>query len=140
VFGSQRQPKKLDKKALGAMGERMAARELRRSGYKILGRNIDTPVGEADIVCRAPDRSTIVVVEVKTRAVDADNPRPIDAPELAVGPKKKRTLVAISRSLAGANGWTDRPMRIDVVAVVMAAGTKPTIRHHINAVTLDDVR
>ena len=60
--------------------------------------------------------------------------------EVAVGPKKKRTLIAIARVLVRTNGWAGRPIRIDVVAVLMSPDAKPTVRHHVNAVTLDDVR
>ncbi len=82
----------------------------------------------------------MVIVEVKTRAADPNDLRPIDAPEVAVGPRKKRTLIAIARTLVRTNGWAGRPIRIDVVAVLMSPDAKPTVRHHVNAVTLDDVR
>jgi Holliday junction resolvase-like predicted endonuclease len=123
---------------LGRMGERAAERTLRKSGYSVIARNVRVPMGEADLVCRDPDRSTVVIVEVKTRLRRAEAPLLSNtvAPEAAITAHKRRKLQTIARHLARANGWK-RP-RIDVVAVEYnaeaPARTPPTIRHHINAV------
>ena len=62
---------------LGARGEKLAARYLRRQGFKILYRNFrGRRGGEIDLVCR--DRDTLVFVEVKTRTRE-DFGRPLDA-------------------------------------------------------------
>ena len=118
---------------LGKKGERLAAKHLRRVGYRILGKNVKVRIGEADIVCCAPDRKTIVIVEVKTRLRGSG--RSIQgetiAPETSVHQTKRRKLASIARLLAKANGWTDRPVRIDVIAVEWPiGGGKPTLRHH----------
>ena len=120
-------------KALGARGERAAARLLKRKGYRVLGRNVRVRIGEADIVCEAPDRRTIVLVEVKTRLRGSGRSvlGEIVAPEMSVHQKKRRKLRAILGVLARANGWGGRPLRVDVVAVEWpAAGGKPELRHH----------
>jgi putative endonuclease len=122
---------------LGRRGERLAARMLRRRGYTILGRNVRVRVGEADIVCLAPDRSTVVVVEVKTRMRgDTVSARGnLMAPEASVHARKRRKLAAVARSLILANRWNDRPVRIDVVAIEWPDdGGKPVVRHHLGAV------
>ena len=49
----------------GEAGEALAARLLRRQGYRILETNYRTPIGEIDIIAR--ERDTIVFVEVKAR-------------------------------------------------------------------------
>lgn len=55
-----------DRAWLGREGERLAARHLKRNGYRVLYRNFRAPHGgEVDIVCR--DHDTLVFVEVKTR-------------------------------------------------------------------------
>jgi len=59
---------------LGRMGEEAAEGLLRSLGYSVLGRNVQVPMGEADIVCRDCDRETIVIVEVKTRLRRANAP------------------------------------------------------------------
>ncbi|MBX3357141.1 MAG: YraN family protein [Phycisphaeraceae bacterium] len=117
---------------LGRAGERAAARLLRRSGYRILARNVRVPMGEADIVCVAPDRRTIVVVEVKTRRTIPGRIQP--PPEANIHAHKRRKLLSVARHLAAANRWNDRPVRIDVVAVEWPARGKPILRHHIAAV------
>jgi putative endonuclease len=53
------------RRALGALGERLAADHLRRAGYRIIERNFRTRYGELDIVA-AGDRF-LVFCEVKTR-------------------------------------------------------------------------
>jgi putative endonuclease len=58
----------LDAAELGRLGERLAARYLRRQGYRVLYRNYRAPHGgEVDIVCRDRSCDTLVFVEVKTR-------------------------------------------------------------------------
>ncbi|TSC94451.1 MAG: putative endonuclease [Candidatus Berkelbacteria bacterium Athens1014_28] len=52
-------------KSIGNVGEELAAEFLRREKYKILGRNINYPFGEIDILARDRD-GAIVIVEVKT--------------------------------------------------------------------------
>ena len=51
---------------LGLFGEARAARYLKRSGYKIVERNLRTPFGEVDIVAKKGD--VLAFVEVKTRS------------------------------------------------------------------------
>ena len=53
------------KKLLGKKGEAIAAKYLKKQGYKLLKRNYRTPFGEADLVFSYGDE--IVFVEVKTR-------------------------------------------------------------------------
>jgi putative endonuclease len=129
-------PPRTDKE-LGAAGERAAARLLRTSGYRILGRNVRVRIGEADLVCLAPDRRTIVVVEVKTRRRGTDRSLlgEIMPPEASVHQHKRRKLLSIARLLTRANHWEDRRIRIDVVAVEWTEGARrPVLRHHVNAV------
>lgn len=103
----------------GAAGEKMAARFLKRNGYKILYRNFRGRTGgEIDLVCR--DRDTLVFVEVKTRGSE-DFGRPF---ETIRSDQRKR----ISR---GALAWLrllDDPdilFRFDVVEILM---TEPAPR------------
>ena len=101
---------------LGIKGEKLAAKHLRRAGYKILYRNYRPKGGgEVDLVCR--DGETLAFVEVKTRSSDAFG-RPADAVTL-----EKRELIA-----RGAKAWLrllDDPeivVRFDVVEVVAGEG------------------
>jgi putative endonuclease len=54
-----------DTRRLGARGERLAVRHLRRRGYRIIARNFRAAGAEIDIV--AGERDTIVFIEVKAR-------------------------------------------------------------------------
>ncbi|MEM7623850.1 MAG: YraN family protein, partial [Planctomycetota bacterium] len=147
---------------LGARGESIAARYLRRKGYRIVGRNLRTEFGEIDLLVFAPaavprgqaDASVVaraaswarasvgmsrgvrpvVVVEVKTRigdtvsgGVDAGQ----RAPEAAITSAKAQRLRKLLGYICRANGWDDRPKRVDVVAISVphTAGT-PEIRHY----------
>lgn len=101
--------------SLGRRGERAAARLLRSQGYRVLARNARVPMGEADLVCLAPDGKTVVIVEVKTRIVrDGFDAVP---PEANITAHKRRKLASIARHLVRTNGWETREVRIDVVAV-----------------------
>jgi putative endonuclease len=122
---------------LGRRGERIAARFLRRQRYRILGRNLRVPMGEADILAVAPDRRTIVLVEVKTRTVSEGGSEAGTVhfgPETAVTADKRATLDAILMHLSRANHWHDRPRRIDIIAVELPHGGTPIIRHHVGSV------
>jgi putative endonuclease len=134
---------------LGALGERAARRYLRRAGYRVIAKNVRVRVGEADIVCLDRDRRTIVVVEVKARRRSSENDlsdrranhsaSESIAPEAAITRHKQRKLREITRSLVKLNGWEDRPVRIDVVAIEWPTEksgkrSRPTIRHFEGAV------
>jgi putative endonuclease len=70
---SARRPAKRDdpRRALGRLGEQLAAQHLQRLGFAPLARNQRTRYGEIDLI--AFDGRTLVFAEVKTRRVD---PRP----------------------------------------------------------------
>lgn len=118
---------------LGRAGERHAARYLRRRGYRLLARNLRVPVGEADLVCRSPDQSTLVIVEVKSRRGDGTG----FAPEVAVGHAKRRKLARVAPAVARHLRWTTGPVRIDVVTVTWPDRGSPTLRHYESAVGAD---
>ena len=98
-------------------------------GWRVLARNVRLPMGEADIVALAPDGTTRVVVEVKTRRRFAgQSERSASArPEESVTWRKRRTLRAIAMHLARANGW--RRVRVDVIAIEWGP-LGATVRHH----------
>jgi putative endonuclease len=98
----------------------VAARHLRRQGYKVLYRNFRPPNGgEIDIVCR--EKKTLVFVEVKTRA-----PEGLGRPADAVDAEKEEAL------MRGAQSWLRMlddpavPVRIDIVEVIVG-NVKPEI-------------
>ncbi len=113
--------------AVGRRGEDVAARHLRRAGYRILHRNLRLRRDEADIVALAPDGATVVIVEVKTRAGD------FAAPEVNVDGRKRRNLRRLAMRLRTMPAFAGRPVRFDVVAVRLRDDASPVIRHYVGA-------
>jgi Holliday junction resolvase-like predicted endonuclease len=125
------------KKSLGRAGERFAERFLRRAGYRLVERNVvvrGVHGGEADLICVAPDRRTVVFVEVKTRLVHEATGRPTYDPEVNIDARKRRAMLRAARAIAARRGWRDRPLRIDVIAVEWARRGNHALRHHVGAV------
>ncbi|MEM6392735.1 MAG: YraN family protein [Planctomycetota bacterium] len=117
----------------GPRGEAIAARFLKRQGYRILRRNARTRFGEVDLLALAPDRRTLVLIEVKTCEVTPPvKPDATDhLPEWRVTPHKQRRLVALAAQLARQHRWTDRPWRFDVIGIdLLPKPHKPVIRHY----------
>jgi putative endonuclease len=79
------------RRALGALGERLAADHLRRAGYDVVDQNFRTRHGELDIV--AIGASCLVFCEVKTRV--RGNVRGADPLE-SIGQVKRRRLRAMA--------------------------------------------
>lgn len=110
---------------LGAWGERVAAKELKRRGFKILYRNYRGPHGgEIDLVCR--HRETLVFVEVKTRTTE-EHSRPIDA----IDRKKRKLIQRGALAWLRLLGFPEVTFRFDVVEVI--ASKPPEIRVIENA-------
>jgi putative endonuclease len=125
-------PSKAGHLRLGARGEKLAARYLRRHGFKILYRNFrGRQGGEIDLVCR--DHDTLVFVEVKTRA-SQDFGRPLEA----VNRQKERRLSLGALAWLRLLGDPDILFRFDVVEVLIAEGTAPRLELTRNAFQLSE--
>ena len=117
---------------LGARGERIAARTLKRAGYRLIARNYACPAGEIDII--AVDHDTVVFIEVKTRSSDRDAD-----PEINVHRRKQSQIVRAARFYLAANkAAQDRPCRFDVLAVVVDMKRKPVVEHFVDAFQAPD--
>ena len=113
--------------SLGELGERRAARHLRRRGMKIVTRRHRSRYGEFDII--GVEGRTVVFVEVKTRRSEAHG-RPLDA----VDQHRQDRMVRASLAFLKTHRLLDYPTRFDVVEVVWPKEQKhPTIRHWPNA-------
>jgi len=107
--------------ALGESGEAIAARALRRVGYRILAERYTCSLGELDLVAR--DGETLVFVEVKTRSSADRYP-----PGAAVDRRKQRQVARVAEHYLAAIRAGDVPCRFDVVAItVPEAGGSPQI-------------
>jgi putative endonuclease len=101
--------------SLGGLAESVAARLLRRAGYRVIGRNLAVPGGELDMVVQR--RDVIAVVEVRSRTAGDGF-----SPEASVDAGKRRRVIAAGRRwLAAHPGLVRRAaIRFDVVAVEFA--------------------
>jgi putative endonuclease len=116
--------------SLGARGEDLAARLLKREGYLLVVSNFTVPIGrnsrgaqvtgEIDII--AIDGDTLCFVEVKTRSYEH-----IAAPSAAVDLRKQRQIIRAGKVYRRIFNIRDTPVRYDVVSVVMQPGKRPAI-------------
>lgn len=114
-------------KPLGRRGEDAASRHLKRLGYHIVARNVDSPLGELDIV--AVDDRTVVFVEVKTRT-SADAGSPTDA----IDSRKQQRMTQSALAYLKTHGLLEHSARFDVVAVTWSQGARrPAVKHIQNA-------
>jgi len=111
---------------LGLVGERLAERELKRRGYRILERRWRCRIGEIDLVAR--DGETLVIVEVKTRSR-----RDYGPPTDAVDARKRRKLERLAHMYLAAKRLRDVTVRFDVVGVQACPGERPRVEIFPNA-------
>jgi putative endonuclease len=116
-----------ERRVLGRRGERLAAKHLRRAGYRILKRNLRVGHDEADLIALDPDGETIVVVEVKTLSGEAM------APELKIDRRKQYRLARLAAHLQQRRGYRAHRFRFDAVAVHWPERGRPDVRHYVAA-------
>lgn len=108
-----------DRQALGRAGERVVARYLEESGYRVLARNWRARRYELDIVAI---RDTVVsFVEVKTRT-----PGPQDAAESLTAAQRRRIRRA-AEAWIHAHPGVGREFRFDLALVRTSRGKGATI-------------
>jgi len=116
---------------LGRHGEDLAAKHLRKHGYKVLYRNFRAKHGgEVDLVCRHGD--TLVFVEVKTRSSSR-----FGRPSAAVHRRKQRLIARGALAWLHLLGDPEPPFRFDIVEVILARAT-PAITILTNAFHIPD--
>ncbi len=110
---------KKDNKKLGILAEELAAVYFQKKGYVILERNFRAPCGEIDLILQ--DGPELVFVEVKARASAR-----YGLPQEAVTLHKQRQIVKTAAWYMNSKGWSECPVRFDVVAIKLQGG-----RHEI---------
>ena len=85
-----------DKRLRGNLGERAAAKFLKKNRYKILAMNFVGGDHEIDIVAKNKEGDTTVFVEVKTRSIDSLGSHE-SRPAAAVTPEKQRNIIGASK-------------------------------------------
>ena len=116
-----------DRARLGRWGERRCERFLRNRGLRTLTRNYSCKVGELDLVM-VDAHGTLVFVEVRTRADESFGPA-----EATVTPAKRTRVARAGRCFLDAHNIEDRPLRFDVVTLILGRIGPPQIRHYERA-------
>ena len=98
--------------AFGELGERIAARYLERSGWRILSRRFRCGHRDIDLVAQRDD--LIAFVEVKARSEEA-----FGDPVQAVNPRKQRELTKSAQTWIDRHGRSGEIYRFDVVGILM---------------------
>jgi putative endonuclease len=115
--------------AVGAYGERLAARYLVESGMQILDRNWRCDQGEIDIV--AMDGACLVIIEVKTRRSLMFG-SPVEAVSTVKAARLRRLAgcwLTDHRSLVDSVGHCLSDVRIDVIGVLRPQRGPAQIEH-----------
>ncbi len=110
----------------GQASEMQAERFLLAKGYRILDRNVRTPLGELDLV--AEDRGVVVFVEVKGRTTEA-----FGGALLAVNRRKRMKLTKLAAQYLAQRHWSDKACRFDVVLIQGRYSDQERIEHLQNA-------
>ena len=100
---------------LGATGEALAVKHLKRLGYKIIEQNFRVRYGEIDII--ADQDGTLVFIEVKTRTG-----KRYGVPFESITSNKQNHLSKAALEYMSRNNCHDRPARFDVIGVQFNAG------------------
>ncbi len=103
-----------ERQQLGSLGESLAAEALQRQGYRLLARNVRTPLGEIDLVARQGE--ALVFIEVKLRR----NLR-FGSPAEAVTVSKQRRLRRAAEYYLRRQPCWPAQIRFDVVAITLIA-------------------
>ncbi|NUM53382.1 MAG: YraN family protein [Candidatus Hydrogenedentes bacterium] len=107
-------------KPLGQRGEDLAAKHLRRAGYRILERNAKLGKFEIDIIAREGD--TIAFVEVKTRRSNS-----FLEPEANVTPTKQQHIRRAAAIYISRHNDPETYYRYDIVSVVLPDDGNPHV-------------
>lgn len=115
-------------KEIGQFGEDVAAKFLKKKGYKVTARNYSCQFGEIDIIACQGD--TLIFVEVKTRRSAL-----YGTPAEAVTYNKRQHIVNTAKYYLMQTEY-DGNFRFDVVEIYLSAvGKAENIVHIENAIT-----
>jgi putative endonuclease len=108
------------KRIVGNKGERIAVRELRKKGYKIIKRNYVAAGYEIDII--AENKSTVAFVEVKTRTEQGGTPWE-PRPASSITPEKQRKIISAAKYFLSSYNNQKRAS-LDVIEVYLNEKSK----------------
>ena len=122
------------KRITGNVGEEIAAKLLKKKGYKILERNYVDENSEIDVI--AENKTTLAFVEVKTRTVGCESPKEL-RPASAVNPEKQRKIIKAASRYHGYSSSKKR-ISLDIIEVYLDGdGKEVKVLHLENAFNLN---
>ncbi|MBC8379470.1 MAG: YraN family protein [Planctomycetes bacterium] len=116
-----------DPKRFGRWGQDRSEKYLLRKGCKTIARNYAVRGGEMDLVMADPE-GTIAFVEVKTRQSETFAPA-----KAAVNYKKRQKMIRTAKCFLREFDLSGRPLRFDVITVLLGSKGTPVIHHYPNA-------
>lgn len=117
-----------EKRLLANVGERAAAKHLKKRGYKILEKNYTAHGGEVDII--AENREHTVFVEVKTRSYAPGGTSREARPAASVGYEKQEKIIRVAKCYLAYNK-KDKRVRFDIIEVYADKNGKINQINHI---------
>ncbi len=106
---------------LGRRGERLAERHYRRSGHRLIARNLRLGRREVDLLMLTPDEKTLVLIEVKTSSIG------VHCAHGALNRRKRSRIAGAVRILRGMGLLREHRLRVDGVLIDWS-GPKPRLR------------
>ena len=116
-----------DPHRLGRWGQNRAEIYLRRHGLRTIARNYAFSGGELDLVMAEKD-GTMVFTEVKTRRNEDFYPA-----VAAVNQEKRQKITRTAKRFLRQFNISERPLRFDIITVVLGEKGDPEIQHYPNA-------
>ena len=113
---------------IGALGEAVAKRYLRKKGYRIVARNYRTKYSEIDLIFY--DKETLVFAEVRTKVGER-----FGAPEESIKGDKIKRLKRAAAAYAARKGHNGS-YRIDAVCIVLDEAKEIQRLYHYQNITL----
>ena len=115
---------------IGRIGEKYAEKHLKRSGYKIVDKNVHASHNEIDIIAR--NKEFIVFVEVKARSVDIGLEFDYVSPASAVTEGKQQRTIRAAKAYLLNGKYCGLQPRFDVIEVYLDKKDKKMIKiNHI---------
>ncbi len=118
----------MKKKRVGEVGEKVAAKFLRKNGYRIIDRNFSTRFGEIDLVVKK--KGVLVFVEVKARLGRGK-------PEWGISRKKIGKVRKMAEVYLAEENPKHDNLRIDVICVDLDLDLQTEDIRHYENMTLD---
>ncbi|PKM82801.1 MAG: YraN family protein [Firmicutes bacterium HGW-Firmicutes-14] len=102
----------MNNKALGSLGEELAAELIMTKGMEIIERNFRCKMGEIDLIAR--DKDEMVFIEVKTRTSYT-----YGYPQESIDRRKVAKLRSVAAYYLSVNRLADQKCRFDIYTVFM---------------------